>query len=151
MKRKKYNNNNNSHTVVSVLRERLTEQIGFLENYLNILNTQEAALSEGDSSSISQCIEQNQGITEKLADIQKVIIPLHQLYVELCPEQNVYIEELQVRLGSLQNMAVVHGRYILERMEFELETLEDNIWHMPRFENEVFAERQKAYYLDITA
>jgi len=134
------------------LREQLLTQRFRFEEYLEILEQQEAAISEKNVDKLNEYVELETRIITDIAAVQRVVTPLSEVYRAVTPEPDPEILELNDSLSRLHEEASKHNKRNQELLHGQLDTLRlelDSV-RSPKRARNVYSSRDTATLLDIT-
>lgn len=98
-------------------RELLELQRGRLQDYLELLDTREAAVKRGDFDGLEQYTQMEQRVIKGIMEAQRCVEPLAELYRAAVPEGSRDIDELRQRLEGLRQKVLARneeGRRLLQ-------------------------------------
>ncbi|MFP3959522.1 MAG: flagellar biosynthesis protein FlgN [Spirochaetaceae bacterium] len=103
------------------LRDMLTEQRSKFQQYLDILDKQEAAIRARDVEALYEYAELETSVLEEIQAFGKVIRPLQSLYRSAYPQGEQVIPPLRDSLGRLREQVLARNRHnralLRERIE----------------------------------
>lgn len=134
------------------LREQLLAQRETFEEYLLVLEQQEAAISEGDAERLSHCVEMETRIIGDIEAAQRVVAPLSAVYREVVAEPDPEIVDLTDTLGRLHKEARERNVRNQELLRGGMETLRQEIAAVrkPQQPHNVYSSKGTATVLDIS-
>jgi flagellar biosynthesis/type III secretory pathway chaperone len=90
----------------------LEQQRGKFREYLTVLEKQQDSISSENTEALLAHTELEQQVVKNLMNLQKVIIPMKQLYHSAAPsaEQDKEINEIQNELTSLQDRVLAQNK-----------------------------------------
>ena len=90
----------------------LEQQRGKFREYLTVLEKQQDSISNENTEALLAHTELEQQVVKNLMNLQKVIIPMKQLYHSAAPsaEQDKEINEIQNELTSLQERVLAQNK-----------------------------------------
>ncbi|MCR5219335.1 flagellar export chaperone FlgN [Treponema sp.] len=99
--------------VLRRFRTLLEQQRAKFAEYLNVLECQEAKISQEDTQSLMNHTELEGQIVSSISSLQKVIIPIRTMYEKersfYSPEDAVPVETIQKELDSLQQKVIAQN------------------------------------------
>lgn len=94
--------NSSNESILRSLRSSLLLQRERLSMYLRILEHQEEQIEQGEVEKLSLYVEMEQEVVRGIQAVQKVIVPLQELYRDVCPEKDREIETLGISMEKLR-------------------------------------------------
>lgn len=132
-------------------RQMLELQRSRLQDYLNLLDTREAALKRSDFDGLETYTLLEQQVIKGIMDVQHCIDPLADMYIRLIPEGSQDIDELQLRLENLRQKVMLRnaeGRAILKQHMSALKTEIDSL-RIPYNASSVYVRAAAPQMVDI--
>ena len=138
--------------VLHSLRDQLLSQRDKFEEYLIVLEQQEAAIAEGDAELLGRYVEMETRIIGDIEATQRVVAPLSAVYREVTSEPDPEIVDLTETLGSLHREATKRNLRNQKLLQGGIESLRQEIEavHQPQRAYNVYSTRDTATVLDIS-
>ena len=133
-------------TVENLSKEELDERVAILKRfralleqqrtkfreYLKVLESQEKRINAEDAESLLAHTEPEKQIVKGIASLQKVIVPMQDLYVKsrastYNPQDAVPVEKLQGELGKLREQVIIQNQRNRHLLKIHLEELRGQI------------------------
>lgn len=138
--------------LLNKLRSQLLAQRDKFEEYLVVLEQQEAAIAEGDAERLGRYVEMESQIIGDIEAVQRVVAPLAAVYREVTPEPDPEIVDLTETLGHLHKEASKRNSRNQELLRGGMESLRQELEAVkqPQRAYNVYSSRDTATVLDIS-
>ena len=134
------------------MRNQLLAQREKFEEYLLVLEQQEAAISENDLGRLNQYVEMETEIISEIESVQRVVAPLSRMYAEVEPRPDPEVARLSESLGRLHQEATRRNLRNQELLRGGMEDLRQEITTVRSKQRpvNVYSTRDTATLLDIS-
>lgn len=140
---------------VSILRRfrtLLEQQRTKFQEYLNVLEKQENSISKEDTNAIISHAELEQQVVAGIKNLQKVIVPLSEMYKTSAEEINSAgdksVESIQNELENLQEKVLAQNlknRELLKKHLVQIRTQLENFKNLYKKNRSIYASAQNAH------
>lgn len=130
----------------------LEQQRKKFQEYLNVLEKQENAISEEDTNAIISHAELEQQVVAGIKNLQKVIVPMSEMYKNSEKGENSAsdssVKEIQSELEKLQDKVLVQNqknRELLKKHLVQIRSQIENFKNPYRNNRSIYASAQNAH------
>ena len=109
------------------LRTNLLRQREKFQSYLQLLENQECAILEGDTEKLEVHVRLEQALVREIGVLQRVIVPLEELYRRAYPRQEASTRQLQRSLDGLRDRVLQRNMNNQKLLRSRLESLRQEI------------------------
>lgn len=133
------------------LRDYLVKQRERLVDYLELLEREEEAITSEDVERLHIHVEMEHRILKDLFSLQRVIVPLKEMYRAMYPTGHREIEYLERSVGELTRKAFAHNEENRKLLQLQMASLKERIeaLRIPQFRKNLFASSHTSHSVDI--
>ena len=92
--------------ILKRLRETLLAQRSQFRSYLSLLEQEETAIADENLVKLEVHVKMEQTIISEITALQKVIVPLEELYAKTYPYRDMSVAKLETSLSSLKKQVL---------------------------------------------
>ena len=120
-------------------------------NYLGILEKQELAIVSGDLDALAHHTAMEQQLVRDILAVQKVIVPLDNMYHSIYPDKKEEITNLQNCLSKLKKQALTHNAQNRELLSHYRDELKKKLaaLRLPKAKRSIYAASHSSTMIDI--
>lgn len=130
----------------------LEQQRSKFQEYLNVLEKQEGAISKEDTNAIISHAELEQQVVAGIKNLQKVIVPMSEIYKSsaqnVTSENDKSVESIQNELEKLQDKVLAQNqknRELLKKHLVQIRSQIENFKNPYRKNRSIYASAQNAH------
>ena len=130
----------------------LEQQRSKFQEYLNVLEKQEGAISKEDTNAIISHAELEQQVVAGIKNLQKVIVPMSEIYKSsaqnVTSENDKFVESIQNELEKLQDKVLAQNqknRELLKKHLVQIRSQIENFKNPYRKNRSIYASAQTAH------
>mgnify|MGYP000305025265 FL=1 len=130
----------------------LEQQRSKFQEYLNVLEKQEGAISKEDTNAIISHAELEQQVVAGIKNLQKVIVPMSEIYKSsaqnVTSENDKFVESIQNELEKLQDKVLAQNqknRELLKKHLVQIRSQIENFKNPYRKNRSIYASAQNAH------
>ncbi len=130
----------------------LEQQRSKFQEYLNVLEKQEGAISKEDTNAIISHAELEQQVVAGIKNLQKVIVPMSEIYKSSAQnatsENDKFVESIQNELEKLQDKVLAQNqknRELLKKHLVQIRSQIENFKNPYKKNRSIYASAQNAH------